>query len=110
VGVAGCCMLLAVELYHATDEAGVLGIMKHGFVVSHLQDSQGSAWLCSTTESTITGSVGHEWIVIVDMPSEVAEKYRYRFDDGTPYLDNYLVPWEVVNAYRPFRYERLKPE
>ncbi|MDQ6854994.1 MAG: hypothetical protein M3046_15115 [Actinomycetota bacterium] len=98
-----------MELYHATDEAGAHGIMKHGFAVSHLADSPKPAWLCSTKESATTGSAEGDWLVIVDMPQEVAEEYRHRFDDGTAYLDNYLIPWDVVNAYVPFRYERCRP-
>jgi len=46
------------------------------------------------------------WWVIVDMPEEVAKRYRHRLDAGEWYDDNYLVPWTVVNRYEPFRFER----
>lgn len=47
-----------------------------------------------------------DWWVIVDVPDELAERYRHYFDDGTPYLDNYLVPFNVINGCRPFTYQR----
>lgn len=46
------------------------------------------------------------WWVIVDMPEEVAEQYRHRFDPVELYDDNDPVPWTVVNRYEPSRYER----
>ena len=36
---------------------------------------------------------------MVDLPTEVAEPYRYSFEDGQGYLDTFLVPWAVVNEY-----------
>lgn len=45
--------------------------------------------------------------MVVEMPDEIAERYRYRFDDGSPYLDNYMIPFAVVNAYMPFRAESM---
>ncbi len=84
--------------------------MKDGFAISHVRDSRESVWLCSTKESATTGRANRERLVIVDMPEEIAEEHRYRFADGTAYLDNYLIPWEIVNAYRPFRYELCRPD
>jgi hypothetical protein len=46
--------------------------------------------------------------VIADVPDEIAEQYRHYFEDGTPYLDNYLVPFDVINRHRPFRFERWR--
>ncbi|NNM44512.1 hypothetical protein [Knoellia koreensis] len=95
-----------MRLHHYTNEAGARGIEARGFAVSHVGDSAGRSWFTDGVDSFVaTGS--REWRVTVEIPDDVAEAYRYRFEDGTPYLGNYLVPWEVVNAYRPFTVERL---
>ena len=45
--------------------------------------------------------------MIIDLPADIAEICRYRFDDGDPYLGNFCVPFDVVNAAAPFRFEKL---
>jgi hypothetical protein len=42
----------------------------------------------------------------VDCPDEVGVRHRHLFEDGTPYLNYYLVPVDVINKYLPFWYER----
>ena len=37
--------------------------------------------------------------VCAELGAREAEPHRYRFDDGAPYLNGYLIPWDVVNAY-----------
>jgi hypothetical protein len=96
----------AVVLYHATDAAGVEGIPESGFAHSSLSDSPNANWLSSSREEAETIAACTGWLVIVEIPSEFAEQHRYRFSDGTPYLDNYRVPWAVLNEYRPFRFAR----
>ena len=96
-----------VVLFHATDASGTDGIRERGFGISHLRDSPESSWFTSARSEVSTGSAQLEWLVIVELPDDVARQYRHRFEDGTIYLSNYLVPWDVVNQYRPFAYERL---
>jgi hypothetical protein len=60
-------------------------------------------------EGTTLAGQQPEWLVVVELPDEVAEQYRYRFEDGTPYFGNYCIPWEVVNEYRAtFRFDRVE--
>ena len=96
-----------VFLFHGTDDEGVQGIQADGFKVSHVRDSAGRAWFADTPEGATTGSADRRWLVIVDLPADIAEIYRYRFDDGEPYLGNFCVPFDVVNAAAPFRFEKL---
>jgi hypothetical protein len=98
---------LSMNLYHATDDAGIDGIRQHGFGQSHLVDSPDASWLSSSRERAVSTTSRTGWIVIVDVPEAIAEQHRYRFKDGEPYLDNYLVPSAVLNEYRPFQFERV---
>lgn len=95
-----------MELFHATDETGLQGIRAGGFRISHVGDS--AAWFADTREGAATGRAGRSWLVIVDLPEDEAEKYRYRFEDGEAYLGNLCIPFEVVNAVAPFRFERAQ--
>jgi hypothetical protein len=94
-----------VELFHGTDNAGARGIEHIGFAVSHVGDSPGQSWLCSHRESVVTGSATLEYLVIVELPDLIAHQYQSEAG-GEPYLDNYVVPWAVLNAHRPFRFEQ----
>lgn len=97
-----------MELFHATDETGMLGIREYGFAVSDVGDSAGHTWFCSDRADCDTAGTNREWLVIVEMPEPTAAPYRSLLEDGTPYLSCYRIPWAVVNAYRPFRRERLQ--
>ena len=88
-----------MRLYHATDKVGALGIRSKGFAVSHLNDSVDASWFSADPNETLTGSHGEEWLVVVDLPDEVAEQYRHRFPDGDPYGSNFLIPRAIVNQY-----------
>lgn len=94
-------------LFHATDEAGRRGIEAEGFAVSHQKDSPGAAYLSDARDDPQLASRDGCW-VIVDLPDEVAQEYLYTFDDGTVYEGVYRVPWNVLNAYRPFTYEHAE--
>jgi hypothetical protein len=96
-----------VRLYHATDDKGVAGIRAQGFALSYVRDSGGAAWFAGTREGADTGSANRTWLVVVEVPDEVADAHRYRFEDGSPYLDNFRIPFEIVNIYKPFKFERL---
>jgi hypothetical protein len=97
-----------VELFHVTDETGVRGICTNGFAVSHVGDSKCCSWFSSNRSSGAeTASKSSKYVVIVDLPDEVAERYQALHQDGTPYLDNFLIPWDVVNAHQPFRFEQF---
>jgi hypothetical protein len=95
-------MLCAVKLYHSTDKAKIAGIREHGFAVSHVRDSPGSAWFTSERRYVETG--GRDWLVVVEMPPEEAEKHRAE-DLGW----GYTIKFDIVNRYRPFHYEPLDP-
>ena len=71
-----------------------------------MRDSAEASWLGSDRRDLETAGTARERVVIVEMPDEIAQRYEH-FVDVIRYLSNYLIPWEVVNAYRPFRYERL---
>jgi len=43
----------------------------------------------------------------VEIPEEIARPFRYLFDSGEQYLSNYLVPFDVLNRYQPFTFERV---
>jgi hypothetical protein len=95
-----------LELYHATDETGAEGIRQSGFARSGLADSPSASWLSASREGAVAVAGITGWIVVVRIPSEIAEQHRHRFPDGEPYLDYYLVPWSVLNDHRPFTFER----
>jgi hypothetical protein len=94
-------------LYHGTDEKGAVGIKARGFGLSHLADSARMSWFSEEPdECTKLAGRQPEWLVVVELPDDVAERHRYRFEDGTPYLGNYLIPWDIVNEYRStFRFQ-----
>jgi hypothetical protein len=84
------------------------GIKARGFGVSHLADSPGRSWFAHEQDGCGRLATGEGWLVVIDVPREIAEKYRYRFEDGSCYLGNYCIPSEVVNEYRStFRFVRL---
>lgn len=94
-----------VDLHHSTTEENARSIMREGFAVSHVSDSQGCTWFSSPRDHAFRANIGCWWI-IVSIPDAVAERYRGRLPDGTQYLDNFKVPWDVVNSYRAtFRVE-----
>jgi hypothetical protein len=89
-----------MRLYHITDTGPA--IVERGFDPTARRDRsipEGHHWLADSPEDTTTG-YGRDHLVTVDVPDEVAARYRYRFDDGTAYLGNYLFPTDVINAYR----------
>jgi hypothetical protein len=96
-----------VILYHVTDDGP--GIVAKGFDPERRRDEsipRGFHWLSASLDGTRSG-YGRAHLVIVEVPDSVAEQYRYRFDDGQPYLDNYLFPTEVINSYQStFRWEQ----
>lgn len=97
-----------MKLYHYTDDDGVAGIRADGFAGSQVPDSRGREWL-SADPALGPIARGRDWVVVVEIPDDLAEQHRHRFEDGEPYLDNYLVPIEVLNAHRPFDYRRITP-
>lgn len=90
-----------VMLFHVTDDAGKRGIQKMGFGVSRTPDSPRSAWLRDDQHHPQLTNVVGEWWVIVEVPDDVAEANRYEHDNHM-----FCVPWVVLNAYRPFGYQR----
>ncbi len=96
-----------MQLFHATDLTGVQGIRADGFRISHVGDSAGCAWFADSPEGASTGSAAREWLVIVDLADAQAHEYLYRFEDGEPYLGNFCIPFEVVNAASPFRFVKV---
>jgi len=97
-----------VQLFHGTDDQGVRGIRAKGFRVSHVGDSAGCSWFADSRDGATTGSAARQWLVIVDISDDKAEKHRYRFEDGEPYFGNFCIPFDVVNAVAPFRFERAE--
>ena len=96
----------AMELLHFTTDEGKLGIEAQGFARSLSADSEGCSWLSPSRDAKAWGR-GDDWLVIVEMPAEVAEEYVYRFpEDGAPFRDSFLIPFDVLNAHQPFRFER----
>jgi len=89
-----------VRLYHATSERKARDILVRGFAVSHVRDSPDGSWFSSDPCSCISDVPDAELFVVVDIPDEIAELHRYILPDGSLYLDNYFVPWTVVNRYR----------
>lgn len=96
-----------MRLYHQTDRSSAESIMTIGFSGSAIGDSVGHNWLSSSISDTQLG-VGRGWVVVVELPTEEAERYRHYFDDGRPYFSNYKVPVEVLNAHRPFAMCRIE--
>jgi hypothetical protein len=98
-----------MRLYHATSAANCEGIKREGFARSYLGDSAGCSWFWSERPGPEgwAGSATPECLVIVEMPREEAEPYHHRFPDGELLPRGYLIPQDVVNACRPFRYEAL---
>jgi hypothetical protein len=76
-----------LELYHATNDTGAEGIQREGFARSGLADSTGASWMSASREGAVAVAGSHEWMVVVSIPSEIAEQHRHRFSDGEPYLD-----------------------
>ena len=74
-----------------------------------LEEFEGCSWFWSERPGPEgwAGSATPKCLVIVEIPREEAEPHRYRLPDGAPYLNGYLIPQDVVNVYRPFRYEAL---
>lgn len=95
-----------MRLYHVTDEGP--NIVANGFDPTKRRDesiAEGLHWLADSVDGTGSG-YGRAHIVSVEVPDEVAEQYRYRFEDGTPYLGNFLFPTDVINRYHhTFRWE-----
>jgi hypothetical protein len=98
-------------LYHATNEEGIKGIKAHSFAVSHLPDSVGNNWLSTDLgECLRLAGRGSEGLVTAELPDENLEEHHSRSEDGTPYLGDYWIPWEVVNSYQStFRFDRVRP-
>jgi hypothetical protein len=93
-------------LYHSTDDDGKAGIERAGFAVSHDRRYPNGNWFFGTKVGAHIGR-GQDWWVIVDLPDEVAHKYADPDGTGEPALqDYYQIPFYVVNACAPFRYER----
>jgi hypothetical protein len=97
--------LPTVRLFHSTDIASAWTICEAGFLGSRVRDSQGKVWLAESMEGAVGSAYATGCFVVVDLPDELAERHRYRFDDGSPYLDAFLVPVETVNSARPFGIE-----
>jgi hypothetical protein len=98
---------VSLKLYHFTDDAGAAGIRECGFARSNLLDTPEASWLATTRESAEMTASHDGWIIEVTIPDEVAAQYRSRFADGETYLDNYRVPWVVLNTHQPFGFERV---
>jgi hypothetical protein len=98
-------------LYHATDEEGIKGIKAPSFAVSRLPDSASNNWLSIDPDNCLRlAGRANEWLVTVGLADEIAEQRHSRSEDRMPYLGNYGIPWEVVNAYQStFRFDRVQP-
>jgi hypothetical protein len=98
-----------VILYHSTSEAGKIGIEHEGFARDDRHCPKGS-WFHSPKPrpDEVVATWKQDWWVMVELPDDVAALYHHRFDDGTYYDGVYCVPWDVLNQYRPFRYERWR--
>jgi hypothetical protein len=97
-------------LYHSTDEAGKIGIETKGFGLSHTAEFPEASWFCAHKDPLIGSSVG--WWVIVEMPDDVAAAHQFEAFHFVPShfqlsdVEFFLIPWNVVNRYRPFQFER----
>jgi hypothetical protein len=105
-----------MELFHITGEKGAIGIRECGFARSRTGRSPRSAWFCANRDDCVelTSSPAQHYFVIVDIPTEIVQKFREYVDDPDPHqagdegLPNpvlYCIPWGVLNSYRPFRFE-----
>ena len=101
---------LDVILYHSTREAGKVGIQAEGFRLSHIEDHPLASWFCAHQDPVIGGGPG--WWVLVDVPDAVAEAYQFNAFHFVPCgftlsdVEFFLIPWDIVNRYQPFRFER----
>lgn len=93
-----------MRLFHATSRGNALSIVAIGFNRSDSLESPGANWLASTVQGALATAAAREWLVLVDVPDDVAEEHRYRLEepDGPPHPTSYRLPWNVVNLYRPF--------
>jgi hypothetical protein len=99
-----------VILYHSTHEAGKIGIQTEGFGLSHVEDHPVASWFCAHQDPVIGDGPG--WWVIVEVPDDVAAAHQFNAFHFAPCrfqlsdVEFFLIPWDVVNRYRPFRFER----
>lgn len=96
-------------LCHLTDDEHKKGIERRGFAESGPRDSQGHSWFWGCEESARREvRPYHRWLVMVDIPDDVAAQHEGRIDPEDPtsdrYLDTYFVPFDVVNQYQPFSF------
>jgi hypothetical protein len=103
-------------LYHSTNDTGKAGIEREGFAVATNRLEQGKAWF-HPHKRELEAVARHGWWVIVDMLDDVANEYLYKYGsegEDTSELDRrfpkYHIPFDVVNAYQPFRYEPFSAE
>jgi hypothetical protein len=91
-------------LHHRTPDGPK--IMREGFTVCHTpnDDDVPVAWLADQLRHTRSGHQG-EWLVTVDVPDEVAHAHRYP-GPSAPVPGLYWLPFDVINAYQPFKLER----
>jgi len=90
-----------VKLYHRTTEGQK--IAEEGFAVCHIPQGGDSVWLCSSEDGTRAGK-GGDWMVIVTLPDDVAERYVYE-REGDRIEGLYEIPQAVINGYMPFELE-----
>ena len=101
---------LHMILHHSTDQPGKTGIEMQGFGVSHVEAWPDASWFCAHKDALIGAGVG--WWVIVDIPDEVAAAHQFEAFHFVPShfqlsdVEFFLIPWNVVNRYRPFQFER----
>jgi len=83
--------LASMRLYHATYSGEDL--LAHGF-------GERGAYFAATIEGTRDHRGGRRThLLVVDVPDEIAEQYRYRLPDGRP-VDEFIFPAEIINLYR----------
>lgn len=88
-----------MRLYHRTTREAADAIRSGGFAESWVKDSAGGSWLAADPADCST--VGDS-VVVVELSDDVAEPHRYFLAPGEPYLSCFLVPFDVLNAHRPF--------
>ena len=86
-----------MQLFHATDEAGMTDIRERGFAVSGIDCPDGS-WLAPSRQLAQSDGSRTGWFVVVEVPDHVADKYRVWVDNETP--AGYCLPWSVLNELR----------